>query len=80
MNIVFDFGSVLFDWQPHVFLARMLPERALDTRTAHALVADFFQGCGGDWSEFDRGTLEPEALAQAISLRTGRPAAYADHL
>ena len=39
MNIVFDFGGVLFRWQPHEFMARLLPERAPDAPSAHALVA-----------------------------------------
>ena len=71
MNIVFDFGGVLFRWQPHEFMARLLPERAPDAPSAHALAASFFQGFGGAWGEFDRGTIEPGPLAQRIAGRTG---------
>lgn len=71
MNIVFDFGGVLFDWRPHEFLARLLPELTPTPAAARALAADFFQGYGGDWAAFDRGTVEPEALAQTIARRTG---------
>ena len=71
MNIVFDFGGVLFDWRPHEFIARLLPAHAPDEASAHALVADVFQGYGGAWSEFDRGTIAPGPLAQRIAARTG---------
>ncbi|MEO8058081.1 MAG: HAD family phosphatase [Burkholderiales bacterium] len=71
MNVVFDFGGVLFQWQPIEFMARLVPERATSPAALQALVDEFFQGYGGDWAEFDRGTLEPGALAEAIAQRTG---------
>ena len=71
MNIVFDFGGVLFQWQPHAFMARLLPDQAATPDAAQALVGDFFQGFGGDWGEFDRGTIEPGLLAERIARRTG---------
>ncbi len=73
MNVVFDFGGVLFDWQPHEFLSRLLPERTPTPEAAHALAAAFFEGYGGDWAAFDRGAIDPEALAQTIARRTGLP-------
>jgi len=74
MNIVFDFGGVLFRWEPHAFLARMLPHRAATPEARKALVAAVFQGYGGDWGEFDRGRIEPGPLAEQIAARTGLPA------
>ena len=71
MNVVFDFGGVLFDWRPHEFLSRLLPDLTPSPESARALAAEFFQGHGGDWAAFDRGTIEPEALALAIAQRTG---------
>lgn len=71
MNVVFDFGGVLFDWKPHEFLTRLLPELTPTPEAAQALAAAFFEGYGGDWAAFDRGTTEPEALAQTIARRTG---------
>jgi putative hydrolase of the HAD superfamily len=71
LNIVFDFGGVLFRWQPQEFLARLLPAHAPDAAAARALVQTFFEGYGGDWGEFDRGTVEPGALAARIARRTG---------
>lgn len=71
MNIVFDFGGVLFRWQPHEFMARLIPQRAQTSADTQALIADFFEGFAGDWGEFDRGVLEPGPLADRIAARTG---------
>lgn len=78
MNVVFDFGGVLFRWQPHEFMARLLPHHAPDDETARAVVLLFFEGFGGDWGEFDRGTLARELLAARIAQRTGFTLAEVD--
>jgi len=67
MNVVFDFGGVLFRWRPTELIARLLPERAADAPAAQALAADFFQSHDGDWGDFDRGSVEPDALAERIA-------------
>lgn len=74
MKIVFDFAGVLFHWQPHVLVRRELPQHALDESTARHLAAAIFQGYGGDWAEFDRGTLDVPELVRRIAARTGLPA------
>lgn len=71
MKVVFDFGGVLFDWRPTELLKRALPRRASDDATARFWVAQIFQGYGGDWGEFDRGTVEPSELVERIARRTG---------
>jgi HAD superfamily hydrolase (TIGR01509 family) len=73
VNLVFDFGGVVFRWQPHELVARVLPHRAGSEAAVSALVAEFFQGYGGDWGEFDRGTVDEVLLAHRIALRTGLP-------
>jgi len=70
-TLVFDLGGVVFRWQPHEFLPRLLPARAPDREAARRLSGEFFQGFGGAWGEFDRGRLEPGPLAESIALRTG---------
>jgi putative hydrolase of the HAD superfamily len=77
MNIVFDFGGVLFRWQPHEFMPRLLPQRATDAASTHALVLAFFQLFQGDWGDFDRGTLDVETLAVRIAERVGLTVAEA---
>ena len=70
-HFVFDFGRVLFDWQPEALLQRVLPGRVTDAAQAAHWVAQVFQSYGGDWGEFDRGTVEVPDLVRRISQRTG---------
>lgn len=71
MNFVFDFGGVLFHWQPAQMLQRELPHVAPNAERAAHWVAQIFQSYGGDWSDFDRGTVSPGDLVQRIARRTG---------
>jgi putative hydrolase of the HAD superfamily len=73
MRIVFDFAGVLFHWQPLQLLRRVLPRHATDEASARRLAQDIFQAYGGDWAEFDRGTLGVPELVQRIAARTGLP-------
>lgn len=70
-KIVFDFAGVLFHWVPTALMQRELPRHATDKASAEHWVAHFFQSYSGDWAEFDRGTVEPEALVRRIAARTG---------
>lgn len=69
--VVFDFGAVLFRWRPRLLLARCLPTRVTDEASATHWMREVFQDYGGDWGEFDRGHLGPDALVARISARTG---------
>lgn len=71
MKIVFDFAGVLFRWQPVAMLQRELPHLAPDEAAARHWVAQIFQGYGGDWGDFDRGTVAVPALVARIARRTG---------
>lgn len=71
MKLVFDFGGVLFDWRPPELMKRELPHRATDAASAAHWAEAVFQGYGGDWGEFDRGTVEVPALVRRIAQRTG---------
>jgi putative hydrolase of the HAD superfamily len=71
MRIVFDFAGVLFHWQPLDLLKRELPLHATDELAARRLAQEIFQGYGGDWGEFDRGTLDVPELVRRIAARTG---------
>ena len=73
MYLVFDMAGVLLHWQPHALLQRALASLALDAAGARAWVPRFFENFGGDWAEFDRGGVEPAALAERIARRTGLP-------
>ena len=71
MKLVFDFGGVLFNWRPPELLRRELPHRATDAASAAYWVKAIFEGYGGDWAEFDRGTLAVPELVRRIAQRTG---------
>ena len=71
MRFVFDFGRVLFDWQPEQLLQRQLPRRAHDAASTRHWVGQVFEAYGGDWADFDRGTVTPDELVQRIARRTG---------
>ncbi|ALT78270.1 HAD family hydrolase [Paucibacter sp. KCTC 42545] len=75
MNIVFDFGGVLFRWHPATFLARVWPHRAADAEQAAAVAAEFFQNYSGDWGAFDQGLIDAPTVIERIAARTGWPAA-----
>jgi putative hydrolase of the HAD superfamily len=68
---VFDFGRVLFDWQPERLLQRLLPQRAFDAASTAHWTAQVFQAYQGDWGEFDRGAVSPAEVVQRIARRTG---------
>lgn len=72
MNIVFDFGGVVFRWEPLALLRETLPQRASDDQAARRIAFDLFQDHApqGDWAAFDRGEVGPVELAQRIALRT----------
>jgi putative hydrolase of the HAD superfamily len=67
MNLVFDFGAVLFAWRPAEIVAQAFPERAATAADAQQLAHAMFGH--EDWHDFDRGLLETDAVAQRISSR-----------
>jgi putative hydrolase of the HAD superfamily len=71
LRVVFDFGGVLFNWRPRELVRRYLHQQVTDTDSERALVAAVFQGFGGDWAQFDRGTLDAPELVRRIVQRTG---------
>jgi putative hydrolase of the HAD superfamily len=71
LKLVFDFAGVLFHWLPLKMLQREVQHLAFDDSSAAALAAQIFQGYGGDWGHFDRGTISVPELIQRISQRTG---------
>jgi len=74
-RIVFDFGAVLFHWQPVQMLQRELPHLARNDDEARLLAEQVFQSYGGDWGDFDRGIVSVPELVLRISRRSGLSAA-----
>ena len=75
--VVFDVGGVIVRWQPLQLMREHLPMVAADE--AYAQVFQSWAP-GADWLEFDRGTVEPDALAERIARRTGYPRASIESL
>jgi putative hydrolase of the HAD superfamily len=75
--VVFDVGGVIVQWQPLQLMREHLPSVAADE--AYAQVFQSWAP-GADWLEFDRGTVEPDLLAERITRRTGYPRANIDSL
>lgn len=67
MNIVFDFGAVLFTWKPAELLAKHFPQRAFDAQTAGALAHAVFGHA--DWHNFDGGALTRNEVVKRTALR-----------
>lgn len=75
MNIVFDFGGVVFRWHPPGLLARVWPHRVPDLAAAEAAAAAFFENYSGDWGAFDQGLIDAATVVRRIAARTGWPEA-----
>jgi putative hydrolase of the HAD superfamily len=75
MNIVFDFGGVLFRWHPPTFLARVWPHRVADAQQGAAVAVEFFENYGGAWGQFDQGLIDAPTVIERIAVRTGWPRA-----
>lgn len=74
MNLVFDFGAVLFRWQPELLVQAHFADRATDAPAARALARTLFHH--PDWQSFDRGAIAEHDLVRRTSERMGlQPAA-----
>lgn len=69
MNIVFDFGAVLFTWRPAELLRHHFPERAASAPQAADLAQAVF--AHADWHQFDRGVLSMDAVETRTAARLG---------
>jgi putative hydrolase of the HAD superfamily len=74
MNIVFDFGAVLFTWHPVDLAAECAPQLAPTPALAGHLAHEIFSHA--DWQSFDRGTLGIDDVvartAQRLDLEHAR--------
>lgn len=69
MNVVFDFGAVVFDWQPQKLVTQAFPEQTRLPGQAAALAKALFGHA--DWHGFDRGTLSMDAVIDQSAARLG---------
>lgn len=73
MNIVFDFGAVLFTWRPGQLLQEAFPALQHDPDQAARLAHQIFGH--PDWHDFDRGVLSMDAVIVNTATRLGLPLA-----
>jgi putative hydrolase of the HAD superfamily len=75
-DVVFDFGGVVFNWQPLRLLTETLPESVTDDVQARLLAGHIFQSFSltSDWALFDLGQIDAQPLAERISQRSGMKA------
>lgn len=65
MNIVFDLGGVVFNWQPDAIIRSIFE----DTDIQDLIRKEIFEHT--DWVELDRGTIELEQAIDRGATRTG---------
>jgi putative hydrolase of the HAD superfamily len=69
MNIVFDFGAVLFAWRPLELVAAAFPELAGTPQSAKDFAHSVF--AHPDWMDFDRGRIGRTRVAELTAQRLG---------
>jgi putative hydrolase of the HAD superfamily len=67
LNVVFDFGAVLFTWRPVDLVAQCFPDQAATAQQAGHLAHAVFGH--PDWQDFDRGTLSMAAVVDRTAER-----------
>lgn len=78
MNVVFDFGAVVFSWKPEDLVRSAFPEQAATPAAARALAGALFHH--DDWQNFDRGTMAQQDVVDRSAARLGLPHAALDAL
>jgi putative hydrolase of the HAD superfamily len=67
LNIVFDFGRVIFTWESHDLVAKHFSDPASAAHAHHCIFEH------PDWSELDRGTISLDEAARRGAGRLGLP-------
>ena len=73
--LVFDVGGVIVRWQPDDLMRQCFPAHTADAATVARTKALVFENhaLDSDWAAYDRGEVEPDALAAQIARRSGLP-------
>ncbi len=67
MNVVFDFGAVLFTWRPVDLMMECFPQRAATRAEAGHLAHEVFGH--HEWQAFDRGTIAMADVVAQVARR-----------
>jgi putative hydrolase of the HAD superfamily len=71
LNIVFDFGAVIFGWEPSTLVREVFPQHASTDAQAVQLARSVFSH--GDWHAFDAGKLSAHEIVERTHARTALP-------
>ncbi len=71
MNIVFDFGAVLFDWDPLGLVQEHFPQHCATPEAAQALAGSVFRH--PDWLAFDAGRIDLDEIKRRTTERLQLP-------
>ena len=71
MNVVFDFGAVLFTWQPAQLVSHHFPEHSATSAQAQQLAQAIFNHA--DWQGFDSGKVTLDEVISRTGLRLDLP-------
>jgi putative hydrolase of the HAD superfamily len=64
MNVIFDLGGVVLNWEPKKLIADFFPAKVSGEKIVTGLLKH------KDWAEFDKGTLSSEEILKRASERT----------
>ena len=67
MNVVFDFGAVLFTWRPVDLITECFPQRAATPAQAGHLAHEVFGHA--DWQAFDAGLMAMDVVVARTAAR-----------
>jgi putative hydrolase of the HAD superfamily len=71
LNLVFDFGAVVFSWEPRALVREIFPHIASTDAQAAQLAHSIFGHA--DWHSFDAGQLSAQEVAGRTHQRTALP-------
>jgi putative hydrolase of the HAD superfamily len=74
LNLVFDLGGVVVQWDPEAIIASVFSDPATGSKVRKGIFSH------PDWLELDRGTLAREAAIERGAQRTGLPPADIERL
>lgn len=67
MNVVFDLGGVVFNWQPEALIRGVFADPESQASAMKGIIRH------PDWVELDRGSIALEQAIRRATLRTGLP-------
>lgn len=70
-NIIFDFGAVIFGWEPMALVREIFPQHADTDAQATQLARSIFSH--DDWHAFDAGKLSTQEIVDYTHQRTALP-------